>query len=167
MQNLTWKGLRSSGEGSMAIRIKIAICNACASVQNHCLRSLCIGSWSKMHMFYEKVTVCDVCASDVCPKSQFATPVHRILVLNQKRFHEKETVCDTCASDFVQNTSKKSIHTTVDERKSCLKHIRNMFLEGAGVVTHPLTNPVRTGSRRVRTTTMIVKALVSELAWSS
>ena len=30
-------------------------------VENQHVRRLCIGFWSKMHIFYEKVTVCDAC----------------------------------------------------------------------------------------------------------
>ena len=88
-----WSGLRS----------EISVCDTCASdfgrkglvfmkkslfatpverilVENQSLRHLCIGLWCKRACFHKKVTVCDACASDVGPKSAFATPVHRMLI---------------------------------------------------------------------------------------
>ena len=37
---------------------------------------------------HEKVTVCDACGADLGPKSQFATPVERLLVQNAVKTRE-------------------------------------------------------------------------------
>ncbi len=81
--------------------------------QNHCLRHLCIGFWSK-------IGVCDTCASDFCPKLAFATPVHRILVQNY--LNTKNTLCDACRADLGQKKEAREREARSDweSLKACV-----------------------------------------------
>ncbi len=112
-------------------------------VQNQHVRCLCIGFWSKMRNFYEKVTVCDACRAilgqHVHEKGLKTPLVSNTLPVNLKVFYNTEPPSLTLPPFLTTFVLRPQPDTTFNHAKACFPEsaaVCNYLHTYAGVSGH-------------------------------